>query len=81
MAKIAKDRRPRLGDDVVSFEDMCEHVSYSEYEHQMYITDQHGGDRILGRWLELVELATKMMVGGELYDGKPWVDFSEEELM
>ena len=57
------DRPPRLGVDVVTFEDMHEFlVAYSEYEQQMHITNQDGRDRVLARRRELVDLATKMMV-------------------
>ena len=45
------------------------------------MTNQDGGDRVLARRRELVDSATKMMVANEFYDGKPWVDLSEEELM
>ena len=56
-------------------------VAYSEYEQQMPITNQNGGDRVLARRRELVGSATQMMVADEFYDGKPWVDLSDEELM
>ena len=56
-------------------------VAYSEYELQMHVTNQDGGERVLARRRELVDLATQMMVADEFYDGKPWVDLSEEELM
>ena len=46
----------------------------------MHYTNQ-GGDRVLARRRELVDSATQMMVADEFYDGKPWVDLSEEELM
>ena len=79
---IGGDRPPRLGGDVVSFEDMREFpVSYSEYEQQMLITNQYGRDRVLARRRELVDSATQMMVVDEFYDGKPWVDLSEEEVL
>ena len=75
---IGENRPPRLGGDVVSFEDMCEFfVAYSEYEQQMHITNQDGRDRVLARRRELVDSATQMMVADELSDGKPWVDLSE----
>ena len=56
-------------------------VAYSEYEQRMHITNQDGGDRVLARRRELVYSATQMMVADEFYDGKPWVDLSEEELL
>ena len=60
---IGGDRPPRLGGDVVTFEDMREFlVAYSEYEQQMHITSQDGGDRVLARRRELVDSATQMMV-------------------
>ena len=79
---IGGDRPPRLGGDVVTFEDMHEFLgAYSEYEQQMHTTNQDRGDRVLVTRPGLVDSATRMMVAGELYDGKPWVDLSEEELM
>ena len=76
------DRPPRLGGDAVTFEDVREFlVAYSEYEQQMYITNQYGGDRVLSRRREMVDSATQVMVADEFYEGKPWVDLSEEELM
>ena len=79
---IGGDRPPRLGGDVDTFEDMREFlVAYSEYEQQMRITNQDGGDRVLARRRELVDSATRMMMADEFYYGKPWVDLSEEELM
>ena len=79
---IRRDRPPRLGGDVVAFEDVREFlVAYSEYEQQMHITNQDGGDRVLARRRELVDSATQMTVADEFYDSKPWVDLSEEELM
>ena len=47
----------------------------------MHITNQDGGDRVLARRRELVNSATQIMLADEFYDGKPWVDLSEEELM
>ena len=76
---IVGDRPPRLGGGTVTFEDMREIlVAYSEYEQQMCITNQDGGDRVLARRRELVDSATQMMVADGFYDGKPWVDLSEE---
>ena len=72
----------KLGGDVVTSEDMREFlVAYSEYEQQMPITNQDGGDRVLARRRELVDSATQVMVADEFYDGKPWVDLFEKELM
>ena len=79
---IGGDRPPRLGGDVVTFVDMREFlVAYSEYEKQMHITNQNGGHRALARRRELVDSATQTLVAEKIYDGKPWVDLSEEELM
>ena len=79
---IGGDGPPRFGGDVDTFEDMREFlVAYSEYEPQMHITNQDGGDRVLARRRELVESATQIMVADEFYDGKPCVDLSEEDLM
>ena len=36
---------------------------------------------MFARRRELVGSATQMIVADEFYDGKPWVDLSEEELM
>ena len=78
---IGGDRPPRLG-DVFTFEDTREIlVAYSEYQKQMHTTDQDGGDRVLARRRDLVDSATQMTVADEFYNGKPWVDLSEEELM
>ena len=77
---IGGDRSPRLGSDVVTFEDLREFlVAYSEYKQQTHITNQDGGDRLLVRRRELVHSATQMMVAVEFYDGKPWVDLFEED--
>ena len=35
---------------------------------------------MVARRRELVDSATTMMVAGEFYDGKPWIDLSELEL-
>ena len=35
---------------------------------------------MLARRRELVDSATQMMVVDEFYDGKPWIDLSEQEL-
>ena len=69
---IGGDRPPRLGGDVVTFEDVREFlVAYSEYEQQTHITNQDGGDWVLARRRELVDSATQMMVADEFYYGKP----------
>ena len=79
---IGGDRPPRLGGDAVTFEDMREFlVAYSEYEQQMHIANQDGGDRVLARRRELVDSATQIMVADEFYDGKPLVDLSEKDIM
>ena len=79
---IGEDRPPRLGGDVVIFEDIRKSiVAYSEYVQQIHITNQDGGDRVLAKRRELADSATQMMVANEFYDGKPWVDLSKEELM
>ena len=47
---IAGDKPPRLGGDVVTFEDMCEFlVAYWEHEHPMHVTNEDGGDRVLAK--------------------------------
>ena len=79
---IGGDRPPRLGGDVVTSDYMREFlVAYSEYKQQIHISNQDGGDRVLARRRDLVDSATQMMVADELFDGKPWVDLSEEELL
>ena len=76
---IGGDRPPRLGGDAVNVETMREFlVAYSEYEQQIHITNQDGGDPVLARRRELIDSATQMMVADEFYDGKPRVDLSEE---
>ena len=48
---IAEDRPLRLGGDVVTFDDMHKIlVAYLEYEQQMHIANEDGGDRVLVRW-------------------------------
>ena len=43
-----ENRPPRLGGDVVTFEDMCEFlVAYLEFEQQMHVANEDGGDRVL----------------------------------
>ena len=78
---IEGDRLPTLDGDVVTFEDMREFlVAYLEYEQQMHVANEDGGDRVLARRLELVDSATQMMVADEFYDGKPRIDLSEQKL-
>ena len=81
MVTIGGDRPPRLGEDVVTFEDMRESlVAYLEYEQQMHVANEGGGDRVLAMRRELADSATQMMVTDDFYDGKPWIDLSEQEL-
>ena len=57
------------------FEDMREYiVAYLEYENQMHVANEDGGDRVLARRRELIDSATQMMVANEFHDGKPWID-------
>ena len=78
---IGGDRLPRLGGDVVTFEDMRQFlVSILEYQQQMHVANEDGGDRVLARRQELKKSATQMMDADEIYDGKPWIDLSEQEL-
>ena len=56
-------------------------VVYSEFERQMRITNPDIGDRVLVRRRELVDSVTNLTVADKVYDGKPWVDISEEDLM
>ena len=59
---IGGDKSPRLGGAVVTFEDMHEFlVAYLEYEQQMHVANEDGGDRVLGRRRELVDSSTQMM--------------------
>ena len=75
-------RPPEMGGDIVTVGDMCEFlVAHSECEKHSHITNQDGGDRVLARRQKLIDSATQMMVADELYDGKPWVDLSEDELL
>ena len=46
----------------------------------MHVANEDGGDRALARRRELVDSATQVMVADEFYDGKPWIDLSEQEL-
>ena len=78
---IAGDRPPRLGGDVVTFEDMREIlVAYLEYEQQMHVANEDGRDGVLARRRELVDSTTQMMAADEFYDGTPWIALSEQEL-
>ena len=78
--KIGGDRPTRLGGDV-TFEDMREFlVAYLEYEQQMHVANEDGGDMVLARRRELVDSATQMIVADEFYHGKPWIDLSELEI-
>ena len=78
---IEGERPPRFGGDVVTFEDMREFlVACLEYEQQMHVANEDGGDRVLARRRELVDSATQMMVADEFYDGKPWIDLSDQVL-
>ena len=78
---LAFRRPPRLGGDVVTFEDVREFlVAYLEYEQQIHVANEDGGDRVLARRRRLVDSATQMMVSDEFYDGKHWIDLSEQEL-
>ena len=45
---------------------------YLEYEQQMHVANEDGGDRVLARRREPVDSATQMMAADEFYDGKPW---------
>ena len=77
---IGGDRPPSLGGDV-TFEDTREFlVAYLEYEQQMNVANEDGGHRVLARRREVVDSATQMMVADEFYDGKPWIDLSQQEL-
>ena len=51
-------------------------VAYLEYEQQMHVANEYGGDRVLARRRELLDSATQMMVADEFYDGKPWIRIS-----
>ena len=67
--------------DVVTFEDKREFsVPYLEYEQQMHVANENVGDRALTRKRELEKSATRMVVAVESYNGKPWIDVSEQEL-
>ena len=62
-----------MGGDVVTVEDMREFlVVYLEYEQQMHVANEDGGNMVLARRRELV--------ADEFYNGKPWIDFPEQEL-
>ena len=55
-------------------------AAYLEYEQQMHVANEDGGDRVLARRGELVDWASHIIVADEFYDGKPWIDLSEQEL-
>ena len=55
-------------------------VAYLEYEQQMHVENEDGGNRVLARRRELVDSAMQMMDADKIYDGKPWIDLSEQEL-
>ena len=77
---VGVDRPPRLGGDVVTVEVMREFlVAYLEYEQQMHVANEDGGDRALARSRELVDSVSQMIVD-EFYDGKPCIDLSDQEL-
>ena len=46
----------------------------------MHVANEDRGDRVVARRRELVDSATQMMDADEFYDGKPWIDLSEQEL-
>ena len=75
-----RDRPPRVGGDVVTFEDMREFlVAYSVHEQQMHITSQEGGDRVLARRREVVDSAAQVMVAVMSSTmASPGVDLSEK---
>ena len=78
---IGGNRPPRLGGDGVTFEDMHESlVAFLKYEQQIRVANEDGGDRVLVRRRELVDSAMQMMVADEFYDGKTWIDLSEQKL-
>ena len=72
-------RPPRFGGDIDTFEDKFL-VPYREYDQQIRVENEDGGDRVLARRQELKKSATQMMDADEIYDGKPWIDLSEQEL-
>ena len=79
---IGGDRPPRLGGDVVTFEDTREFlVAYLEDEQRIHVANEGEGDRVLAKKQELVDSATRMMVADEFYDRKPWIDLSDLDLM
>ena len=78
---IGGNTAPRLGGDVVIFEDMRELlVAYLENGQQMHFTREDGRDRVLARRRELMDSSSQMMVDGEFNDGRPWIDLSQQEL-
>ena len=77
---IGGDRPPRFGGDVVAEDRRDFLVAYLEYEQHMHVAHETGGDRVLARRRELVDLATQIMVADKFYDGQPLIDLSELEL-
>ena len=55
-------------------------VACLECEKQIHAANDAEGDRVLARRRELVDSATQTMVADKFYDGKPWIDLSEQEL-
>ena len=56
---IAGGKPPRLGEDAVTFEEIRDFlVAYLEYEQQMHVANEDGGDRVLARRRDLVDSAT-----------------------
>ena len=67
---VGGDRLPRLGGDGVTLEDMRQFlVSILEYQQQMHVANEDGGDGMLARRRQLVDSAMQIMVGDDVYDG------------
>ena len=78
---IGGDRPPRLGGDVVTSKMCADFLLLARsMKQQMRVANQDGGDRAFARRRELVDSATQMMVADEFYDGKTWMDLSEQQL-
>ena len=78
---IGGDRPPKLCRNIVTFVDMREFLfAYLEYEQQMPVANEDGGDRVLTWRLELADSATKMTATDEFYDVKPCIDLPELDL-
>ena len=78
---IGGDTPPRLGGGVATFEDLRAFLfAHLEYEQQVHVGNEDGGDRVLARRRELVDSAAQMVVNDEFYYGKPWIDLSEQDL-